>query len=182
MLNQTTMTVAAFDQLVFQPEYQDSRLEYIGGMIAEVVSNHYSSEIALYIGYVLSSFVRTRKLGRITGADGGYMIGKESYIPDVAFISATKQPEPCLDSYNPTPPDLAVEVLSLTDNPSHVRIKVVNYPQAGTSVWVVDPEAKRVEVYEPNYPPKTLDENAVIEGGSVLSDFQLSVKAIFALE
>lgn len=171
MLNQPTMTVAAFDQLVFQPEYQDSRLEYIGDVVTEVVSNHYLSEIALYIGYILSSFVRTRKLGRITG-----------YIPDVAFISATKQPEPCLDAYNPTPPNLAVEVLSPTDNSSHVQIKVVNYLQAGTNVWVVDPETKRIEIYEPNRPPKTLDENGVIEGGSALSDFQLSVKAVFALE
>ncbi|MCB9436877.1 MAG: Uma2 family endonuclease [Anaerolineales bacterium] len=182
MINQTALTAEAFDEMVFQPEYHDLRLEYIGGMIAEVVSNHYSSEIALYIGYALSAFVRTRKLGRITGADGGYVIGDERYIPDVAFVSKARQPDPCHEAYNPTPPDLAVEVLSPTDNQRHVRIKIVNYIAAGVTVWVVDPEAKHVEVYVPNQPVITVDENGVIEGGSVLPEFQLAVKAIFDLE
>lgn len=182
MINQTALTAEAFDQLVFQPEYHDLRLEYIGGMIAEVVSNNYSSLIAANILIELGRYVKSKKLGWVTGSDGGYQIGEERYIPDVAFVAKTRQPQPSQDTYNPIPPDLAVEVLSPTDNQRHVRIKIVNYIAAGVTVWVVDPEAKHVEVYVPNQPVITVDENGVIEGGSVLPEFQLAAKAIFDLE
>ncbi|MEJ5197516.1 MAG: SdrD B-like domain-containing protein, partial [Anaerolineae bacterium] len=48
----------------------------------------------------------------VTGADGGYRVGDERYIPDVAFVSQSRQPAPSRDAYNAIAPDLAVEVLS----------------------------------------------------------------------
>lgn len=182
MTNQTILTAEAFDQLVFQPEYHDLRLEYIGGMIAEVVSHNYSSLIAANILIELGQYVKSKKLGWVTGSDDGYMIGDKRYIPDVAFVSKARQAQPSQDAYNPTPPDLAIEVLSPTDNQSHVRIKIANYMAVGTTVWVVDPKTKQVEIYEPSRPAQTLDENGVIKGSNRLPEFQLAVKAVFTLE
>ncbi|MGQ9889985.1 MAG: Uma2 family endonuclease [Aggregatilineales bacterium] len=89
----------------------------------------------------------------MTGADGGYVVGGERYIPDVAFISFTRQPEPSHAAYNPQPPDLAVEVLSPPDKAAVLRIKIVNYLRAGTAVWLVDPAQKTVEIYTPDAAP-----------------------------
>ncbi len=179
MVQTRRLTVEEFERLAEQPENADKRLEYIGGDVIEVVSNNYSSEIAMLIGARLLVFVREKNLGRVTGADGGYVVSGGRYIPDVAFISKEKQPEPSHDTYNPNPPDLAVEVLSPSDEPADTRAKVVNYLRAGTSVWVVDPEKKRVEVYTPGKPADRVGLDDVLDGGDVLPGFRLAVKDIF---
>ena len=63
-----TRTVAEFDQFVALPENADRQFEYSRGEIIEVVSNNYSSEIAMIIGAMLLVFVKKNNLGRVTGA------------------------------------------------------------------------------------------------------------------
>jgi Uma2 family endonuclease len=171
-------TVEEFDQFVQLPENADRLFEYVGGEIIEVVSNNYSSEIAARILIEIGIFVKNKNMGRVTGADGGYMVSGERYIPDVAFISREKQPEPSHEAYNPTPPDLAVEVLSPSNDLSDIRIKLVNYLNAGTVVWIVDPDKKQVEVYASGQ-AKKLGLNDTLDGGAVLPGFTLPVKEIF---
>ena len=97
-------TVEEFDRMARLPENAERRLEYIGGEIVSVVSNSYSSEVAANILISVGSYVKSRKLGRVTGADGGYKVVNERYIPDVAYISQARQPEPSHEAYNPNPP------------------------------------------------------------------------------
>lgn len=108
------------------------------------------------------------------------MVSGERYIPDAAFISKTRQPTPSHDAYNPLAPDLAVEVVSPTDDPAAMRIKVVNYLRAGTTAWVVDPYKKHVEVYAPGQPVRIMGINDILDGGTLLPGFMLTVKDIFA--
>ncbi|MBZ0299633.1 MAG: Uma2 family endonuclease [Anaerolineae bacterium] len=179
MVARERLTTEAFDHIASLPENADKRLEFVGGEIVEVVSNNYSSEIAAGILGEVSVFAKRKKLGRVTGADGGYIVSGERYIPDLAFISFARQPGPSHEAYNPNPPDLAVEVLSPTDEPANLRIKIVNYLRAGTVVWVVDPIRKQVEVYAPDQAPKTLTVEDTLDGGSVLPGFELAVQSIF---
>lgn len=172
------MTVEEFDQFIQQPENADRLFEYVGGEIIEVVSSNYSSEVAARVLIEIGIFVKNKDLGRVTGADGGYIVSGERYIPDVAFISKEKQPEPSHEAYNPTPPDLAVEVLSPSNDPGGIRIKLVNYLRAGTVVWLVDPDKKEVEVYASGQ-AKKLGLDGTLDGGDVLPGFTLPVKAIF---
>jgi Uma2 family endonuclease len=171
--------VEEFDSFVLLPENADRMFEYIGGEIVEMVSNNYSSEIGASFLVEIGGFVKQNRLGRVTGADGGYRIGGERYIPNVAFISKARQPDPSHEAYNPNPPDLAVEVLSPTNDADEMRIKVVNYLRVGTVVWVVDPINKRVEVYIPNEAPFKVGIDGELDGGTVLPGFKLSLRDIF---
>lgn len=173
------LPVDEFDNFVLLPENTDKMFEYIGGEIVEVVANNYSSEVAALILMFVSVFVRQNHLGRVTGADGGYRVSGERYIPDVAFISKAKQPEPSREAYNPNPPDLAVEVLSPSNDADEMRIKLVNYLRAGTTVWIVNGDKKQVQVYSPGAAPLTLGIHDAIDGGTVLPGFALPVKDIF---
>lgn len=172
-------TVAEFEQLIDLPENAERRLELAGGEIIEVVSNNDSSMVALEIATEIKLYLKGKPLGYMTGEAGGYTIGSERYIPDVAFISKARQPEPCRLAYNPIAPDLVVEVLSPTDDPRYVRVKIGNYLAAGVVVWIVDPEAKAVEVYTPGQPVQRLNLKGVLGGGSVLPGFALVVSEIF---
>jgi Uma2 family endonuclease len=176
-------TVEEFDQFAALPENAERRLEYIGGEIIDVVSNSYSSEVAVNISFFIKLYLRQHGIGgHVTGADGGYMVAGQRFIPDVAFISAAKQPAPSHDPYNPNAPDLAVKVLSPDDVPRVVRFEVASYWAAGTVVWIVNTERKQVELYTPGQPPQQLGIDDTLDGGAVLPGFTLAVRDIFPEE
>lgn len=173
------MPPSEFEQFVMLPENADRSFELIGGEIVEVVSNGVSSEIGAFICGLMVVFARQHKLGYVTGADGGYRIGTQRYIPDCAFMSKARQAAPTTEAYNSIAPDLAVEVLSPSNTPDEMAIKVDNYLRAGVMVWVVNPDAERVTVHRPDAPPQTYGMDDTLDGGSVLPGFTLPVRDIF---
>lgn len=180
VVQEKLLTVQEFDEFVMRPENADRLFEYIGGKIVEVVSNPYSSKIASRINGYIFVYLSKHDIGHLTGADGGYMVSGERYIPDVAFISYARQPElSTVEGYVPNAPDLAVEVLSRGNTDEELTIKVANYLAAGTVVWMVKPVEKRVVVFAPGSPARTLGINDTLDGGAVLPGFTLAVKAIF---
>lgn len=174
------MTAREFEVYALLPENRERRLEFHNGEMVEVVSNSKSSRIAARILSRLEHHVSENGLGYVTGADGGYVVGGNRYIPDAAFVSKARQAEPPDVAYNPVAPDLAVEVISPTDDRDDLRIKVVNYLAVGTVVWVADPAKQHVEVYVPGQPVETVGKDGVIEVGNVLPGFRLAVNDIFA--
>jgi hypothetical protein len=74
------MTLEEFDRFVELPENADRLFEYIGGEVAEVVSNQRSSSIAYRLGIFIGMYLLQNDVGGVaTGADGGYMIAGERY-------------------------------------------------------------------------------------------------------
>ncbi len=177
------ITAEEFERLALLPENADRRLELIGGDIVEVVSNNYSSIVASRISFFIQLYLMQHGVaGYVTGADGGYCVGDERYIPDVAFVSKSRQPAPSRDAYNAIAPDLAVEVLSPSDQQDVLRLKIVNYLAAGTTVWVVNPDNQTVEVYTPGQRAYRLGSADTLTGGDLLPGFALPVKDIFPQE
>ncbi len=167
-----------------QARHDDTQWEFIAGEAHKVVSNNLASEIAVKVAFFIRLYLHQRgRDGRITGADGGYALGEERYIPDVAYTRAERQPESTKAAYNPNAPDLAVEVVS---NPANhrenasLRQKVAGYLAAGVRVWVVNPDAHEVEVYAPGQPPVILDQDATLSGWEdLLPGFSLPVRDLF---
>lgn len=168
----------AFTQL---PENSGRDFELIAGRIVEkMVSGPRQSSVAARLLILMGSFVLQHKLGRVTGADGGYQVGPERYIPDVAYISEACQPLQPDEAYNPLPPDLAVEVLSPSNTDDDMRIKIGNYIAAGTVVWVLAPDRQRVEVYRPGQAVTVLGITATLDGGALLPGFAVALADLFA--
>jgi Uma2 family endonuclease len=130
---------------------------------------------------MLDQFVDENGLGFITSSDGGYRFGKDRYIPDAAFVSKDRQAEASDEAYAAIPPDLVVEVLSPSNDPAQMRMKVNNYLSVGTIVWLVDPDKQRVEVYIPGEFVQVFEMDDTLDGGKVLPGFQLPVKDIFSI-
>jgi Uma2 family endonuclease len=106
-------------------------------------------------------------------------IALERYMPDVVFISRVRQPEPCHETWNPLAPDLAVKVMSPTDEEKAVAVKIANYLAAGTVVWLVWTSERRISVFVPGQPVQHYGLDDVVPGGTVLPDFRLKVRDIF---
>jgi Uma2 family endonuclease len=98
----------------------------------------------------------------------------------VGFIT-TARLQPMTGKYYEMPPDLAVEVVSPNDGAHQIRHKADQYLAAGTRlVWVIYPEGRLVDVYQPDHDPHPFKMGDTLDGGNVLPGFTLPVKAIFA--
>jgi Uma2 family endonuclease len=144
-----------------------------------------ASDLAQWIGMLLGSFVRPRRLGKVTGADGTYILADDPQtivVPDVAFVRAERLPGPeSRKKYAPMRPDLAVEVISPTDEPGKIAQKKELYRKAGVPlVWWVDPARRAIAVYRDGQLVAELGEGDELDGGDVLSGFRLPVTEIFA--
>ena len=77
-------------------------------------------------------------------------------------------------------PDLAVEVLSPSDNPVDVQQKVRDYLEAGSRlVWIVAPQAKAVTVYRADSSARLLREGEDLEGEDVLPGLAIPLAEVF---
>jgi Uma2 family endonuclease len=173
------ISLEQFDEFVLRPENADRNFEFIAGEIVEVVSNNYSSLLGIRIGGRISLYAEDHHLGHVTGADGGYIVVGERYIPDAAFTSYARQPEPCYEAYNPIAPDLAVEVLSPGNADPEIARKLGNYLAAGTHIWLVNPETKTVDVYVPGQPRHTLRVGDTLADEALLPGFTIALATIF---
>ena len=72
-----------------------------------------------------------------------------------------------------------IEIVSLSESASRLTAKVEFYLQNGAgSVWVVDPEERRIDVYAPGKPMRTYRENDILID-PVLPGFELPLRHIF---
>lgn len=176
------VTIDEFDDFVKHLENADKLFEFIGGEIVEVPSNPYASKIAGKIFGELYIYLKGHDIGHLTGEAGGYMVSGERYAPDVAFISYERQPELAGQGYNPNPPELAVEVISDSSNAEEqrrLRFKLISYLTAGVIVWVVNTEARLVEIHQAGQASQELDERDTLKAENILPGFELKVSDIF---
>lgn len=180
-LQEQFMTVDQFEAFTELPENAEKLFEFVGGEVMEVPSNPYVSKIASFFNLYIGMYLLEHDLGHLTGEQGGYEVFGDRYAPDVAFISYERQPELAKSGYNPNPPELAVEVVSSESKAENEKltIKLGNYLAAGVLVWIVRPEQKRVEVYQPGESVQTLGEKDTLTGGDVLPGFSVELGKIF---
>jgi Uma2 family endonuclease len=175
----TRISLDTFDTLIRLPENADFNFEYIGGEMLPTISDWRASEIALTIGALIRVYLFQNPIGRASGADGGYEVSGERYIPDVGFVTHEKMGDTALQAYLPFSPDLAIEVVSPTDTERKIMLKVVNYLAAQTIVWVVYPDNQEIWVHVPNQPVQILGINDTLDGGNLLPGLSIPLKMIF---
>lgn len=166
------------------PEKQSRLFEvHAGELIAMPLSGDIASELALELARVISNFVREYRLGRVTGADGGYVLTREPtvlYAPDVGYI-AKDGAHPRTGKFYEGAPDLAVEVISPHDRAGEIQLKIQNYLRYGTRlVWVVYPDTRTIAEHQGSG-SHTLTQADTLEGGTVLPGFSLRISDLFAL-
>jgi Uma2 family endonuclease len=141
--------------------------------------------LTLEIGALVRNYVREHKLGKVYGAETGFLMRqspRELRAADVAFISKEKLSEVAGSEWLPFPPDLAVEVVSEYDRASDLRVKIQSYLENGTRLlWVVYPDQRMIDVHRPGQPVISLSGEATLDGADVLPGFSAMVASIFAV-
>jgi len=157
--------------------------ELIDGALVQKATGFYESMIAGAIASALRAFVVPRKLGYVTGEAGTTQILLNLVrVPDVAFVSRDRLPHGL--PREPVPllvPDLAVEVLSVSNTPREMDRKRSEYFEAGVRLcWCVDIRARTVAVYTSPENPQIFTEQQTLDGGDVLPGFTLPLAPLFA--
>jgi Uma2 family endonuclease len=163
---------------------KNSRLcELIDGVLVEKAMGFYESSLAAVLIGALYAFLKKNRLGIVLG-EGGLMRVEEAQvrIPDVAFYSWSKFPNELLPRGQilNLVPELAVEILSPTNTKKEMERKRREYFEGGAElVWEVHPEKQIVNVFTAPEEKTTISMDGVLDGGTVLPGFTLSVKDWF---
>ena len=157
--------------------------ELVEGTLVEKAMGYEESELALLIGTFLNNFVRPRKLGIVTGADGTIRLFPGLVrIPDVAFASwgcfpDRKRPKARIPHIAP---DLVVEVLSKGNTKPEMAKKLGEYFEGRRAVvWLVDRRKRTVRVHTAINQSILIKEGQTLDGGAVLPGFVLRLDELF---
>ncbi len=139
--------------------------------------------IVVRITVALATFIESRGLGVVTGAETGYVLARDPdtvRAPDVAMVRSERVPAARVQGFFEGPPDLAVEVVSSNDRPSQVADKVRQWIAAGcTAVWVVDPDAATITVHRGNRDPVIFHMDGTVREPELMPGFSLPVTEVF---
>jgi Uma2 family endonuclease len=166
----------------------DVRRELVNGEVIEMIpvgGTH--GRVTLRLARRMADHVERQGGGEVLVGDVGFVLQlpadpERVRAPDIAFVSQQRLPEGRLpEGFLGGAPDLAVEVLSPTDNPVEVQQKVRDYLEAGSRLaWVVAPQAKTVTVYRANGSAQLLREHESLDGEDVLPGLTIDLAEIFA--
>jgi Uma2 family endonuclease len=175
------------DILLTMPD-DSYQYEVVEGTLVRVVgSGDQASTIGLELGAELRNFVRPRRLGRVTGADGVYrFVGAETgLVPDIGFYSVERRALVAdRRKFIPFAPDLAVEVASPNQRRNEMAAKARVYLRGGTRlVWMIWPGRQQIDVWrqeQTSGPIATLGSGDLLDGEDIIPGFTYPVADVFA--
>lgn len=185
MVERTHVTVDEFEQFVDLPRNADRRFELIDGEIVETLSAEFHRLIGGNFYWSVYKHLGEIKLGRVvyethyhSPDDNGNV-----RIPDIAFTRAERLLPVVERGSVPQMPDLAIEIKSLNDTYAKMRATAAYYLSKGVRlVWLVYPKKRVIEVFRPGVDSEILTAEDILDGGDVLSGFQVPVNQLFEIE
>jgi len=158
--------------------------ELIDGVLVEKAVGMREAILAAWLGHRLSEYCDQTGAGIIAGADGPHRLrlGLVRY-PDVSFVSWERIPG---DEFPDDPiarliPDLAVEVLSESNIPAEIELKLDHYFEAGVrAAWVIDPKKQSALLYGSRARSREIGTDGDLTAPKVLPGFRLPLREVFA--
>ncbi|HBI41810.1 MAG TPA: Uma2 family endonuclease [Planctomycetales bacterium] len=174
---------ATEQDLIRLRDQEDRLCELVDGVLVEKGMGYYESRVAGVLFFFLETFLGKHDLGVVSGADGTVRLMPGLVrIPDLAFVSWERLPGHEIPS-EPIPdliPNLAVEVLSVSNTKREIDRKIGEYFHVGVQlVWVIDPPTRTAEVYTGPDQCTELTEKQSLKGGAVVPGFSLSLRRLF---
>lgn len=163
----------------------DKRLcELVDGVLVEKAMGQTESRLGFWLRHKLASYLEEHDIGIAFGADGPSQLDEDQVrFPDVGFISYDRIPSDA-DPDTPMPdwvPNLAIEIISPGNTKGEMDRKLRDYFAAGVElVWYINPAKQIVQVHTSVDDCTTLKADDVLDGGTVLPGFRVSIRELFA--
>ncbi|MGH9452745.1 MAG: Uma2 family endonuclease [Terriglobia bacterium] len=182
MTTKTLMSIQEYDAL---PEKEGVKYELNEGELITVTPSPRlaHNRVRRRLDRNLTAFVEEHRLGEVTAETDFKLSGGNVRIPDVAFILAAR-----LQGIDPRQriegaPDLAVEVVSPSDDPDDLALKAQQYLRAGArAMWVLYPEARMAYLYKPGERPEVREAHQNLDDPELLPGLSIPLSEVFASE
>lgn len=163
----------------------NGRSELVAGelrMMSPAGGRH--GRVSMNCGRLLANHVHEHQLGVVYAAETGFVLARDPdtvRAPDVAFVSSDRVPSIDDESaFIPFAPDLALEVISLSDSFSEVEEKAFAWLHAGTRlVLLVDPANETVHAYRSARVIAVLGKGDTLSASDVVDGWQVAVEDLF---
>jgi Uma2 family endonuclease len=157
--------------------------EVVDGIIVEKEMGYRERFLAKRLGLLIDNFALANNLGEALIETPCLLPPKmNERIPDTGFISLERWPKGSKfgpGNALPAVPELAVEIISPTNNASEMNTKIHEYFGAGVEeVWIIYPDQGEVIVYESLDVLRTVRGNAVLKT-RILPGFELTLSDLF---
>ncbi len=134
--------------------------------------------------FAIKLFLKSNPIGRVVVESGVITDRKPDTVrgPDVSFYSKERLPlDKEVIGWHDQAPDLCVEVVSPSNSLKQLKAKAKEYLFAGVRiVWIIDPEDRTVTIITEPLESRTLEAEAMLDGGNVLRGFSCKVADLFA--
>ena len=157
--------------------------ELVDGTLVEKAMGCYEARLGSVLSYFLESYLEKHDLGICFGSDAMLRIlPQQVRMPDISFVSWSQLPNRELpaEPIATLTPELAVEVLSISNTRREMERKRSEYFQTGTRlVWEIDPRIQTARIYSNPDQFHEIDLDGSLDGGEVLPGFSLSLRQLF---
>ncbi len=138
------------------------------------------------LSYQIQAWSRQNKLGKAFDSSGGFKLPNGAdRSPDASWITIERWESLTREQkrkFLPFCPDFVVELCSPTDSLKKTQEKMQEYIENGARLgWLIDAEARRVEIYRPGRDVEILENPSSLSGEDVLPGFVLDLKQIWEL-
>jgi Uma2 family endonuclease len=163
---------------------QKVRAELIDGILVEKPMGFLQSIVAAALITRLMNLVQAQRLGVVSVPDGPFRMESGNIrFPDVAFVPWEVIPEDMSAHAKiaDLPFTLAVEILSESNTPKEIAMKLTEYFARGCKLaWIIDPATETATAYTSAKRGKAIPVDGELTGGKVLPGFTLKLSDLFA--
>ena len=172
------LTEAEYDALPKKPGY---RVELDRGVLVMTASARmFHNQVRDNLGASLKTFAREHNLGDVFWETDFRLDFSTIRIPDLAFLTAARLAGLDLHQRPSGAPDLAVEVVSPSNDADDLARNVQQYLQADAQlVWVVYPESQLVYVHRPNERVEILERTQSLTAPNLIPAWSLPLAQLF---
>ena len=157
--------------------------ELVDGVLVEKVMDWEESCLATALAGMIGDYLQAHPLGIVLGPDGPVRIdARVIRMPDVSFVAwervdGDEMPEgPVMEAV----PDLAVEVVSKSNRPGEMKVKLREYFRRGVRlVWLIDFQRRTARVYTSADKFTELPATGKLDGLDVLPGFSVKLQALY---
>ena len=180
-IQQQLQTIEEYENFI--TTHPDASYELINGMLVEkVVTQKHAQIVSNINGELYIYFKKNRQIKGHFGPEARYTPKDDNYNSRLPDVSVHLTDEPIVETGAVKGmPTIAVEVKSPSQTVQEMRDKAQFYLTNGCRmVWLIFPESRLVEIYEPDADIQLLtDDETVITGGDVLPNFEISLSEVF---
>jgi Uma2 family endonuclease len=157
-----------------------------GELVMSPKNDFYHGYICGRLFLALGNFNQAHRLGAILDSSTGFwMKNRNCRAPDISFVTKARLKKlgfkASTHSFFPGAPDLAVEILSPNNTRVEIEARLRDFFASGARLaWVIDPDARRVEVCRSLTERKLIGSGGFMEGEDLLPGFRYPIAELFS--